>query len=177
MNDRSKIVESRFLFAAMICAVLLIVNYFALVGTPWGHQFDDDAFLGRKALGVESYHVRFRSPQARQKADAFSWSSGHTRYRGYASLYHCWCHCGSCIGCAEVLKHVLPWHMLVPNDAMLESGFQTNTYPSGHATVVTSFALSLRSRRPLATVSGYRRRLHQRNLCDRCPVCRLASSI
>ena len=38
---------------------------------------------------------------------------------------------------------MLPWHMLVPNDAMLESGFQTNTYPSGHATVVTSFALSL----------------------------------
>jgi hypothetical protein len=38
---------------------------------------------------------------------------------------------------------VLPWHMLVSNDAMLESGFQTNTYPSGHATVVTSFALNL----------------------------------
>jgi hypothetical protein len=44
---------------------------------------------------------------------------------------------------AEVLKHVLPWRVLVPDDAMLDSGFQTNTYPSGHTTVVTSLALSL----------------------------------
>jgi hypothetical protein len=44
---------------------------------------------------------------------------------------------------AVVLKRVLAWHALVPNDAMLDSGFQTNTYPSGHATVVTSLALSL----------------------------------
>jgi PAP2 superfamily len=44
---------------------------------------------------------------------------------------------------AEFLKHVLPWHALVPNDAMLDRGFQTNTYPSGHTTVVTSLALSL----------------------------------
>ena len=44
---------------------------------------------------------------------------------------------------AVVLKRVLPWHALVPNDAMFDSGFQTNTYPSGHTTVVTSLALSL----------------------------------
>jgi PAP2 superfamily protein len=43
---------------------------------------------------------------------------------------------------AEVLKHVLPWRALVPNDAVLDDRFQTNTYPSGHTTVVTSLALS-----------------------------------
>jgi hypothetical protein len=53
MNDGSKTVENRFLLAAIVCAVLLIVNYFALVGTPWGRQFDRDAFLGRKMLGRE----------------------------------------------------------------------------------------------------------------------------
>jgi hypothetical protein len=44
---------------------------------------------------------------------------------------------------AEVIKHVLPWRALVPNDAVLDDRFQTNTYPSGHTTIVTSFALSL----------------------------------
>ena len=29
---------------------LLIVGYFVLVSTPWGHQFDDDAFFGRRAF-------------------------------------------------------------------------------------------------------------------------------
>src|SRR6266436_6032253 len=53
MNDGIKTVESRFLLAAIVCAVLLIVNYFALVGTPSGRQFDHDAFLGRKMLGRE----------------------------------------------------------------------------------------------------------------------------
>src|SRR6201987_6216663 len=42
---------------------------------------------------------------------------------------------------AEVLKHVLSWRMRVPNDAMLDIRLQTNTYPSGHTTVVTSLAL------------------------------------
>ena len=58
MNDGSKAVESRFLLAAIVCTLLLIANYFALVGTPWGRQFDHDAFLGRKMLGRD-YHVRF----------------------------------------------------------------------------------------------------------------------
>jgi hypothetical protein len=53
MNDGIKTVESRFLLDALVCAVLLIANYFALLGTPWGHQFDHDAFLGRKMLGRE----------------------------------------------------------------------------------------------------------------------------
>jgi hypothetical protein len=44
---------------------------------------------------------------------------------------------------AEVLKNALPWRALVPEDALLQRGFQTNTYPSGHATVATSLALGL----------------------------------
>jgi hypothetical protein len=51
MNGHKKTVESRFLLGAIVCAVLLIVNYFALVGTPWGHQLDGEAFLGSKTLG------------------------------------------------------------------------------------------------------------------------------
>jgi hypothetical protein len=50
MNDRSRTIERRLLQGALLCAVLLIVGFFVLVSTPWGHQFDDDAFFGRKAL-------------------------------------------------------------------------------------------------------------------------------
>jgi hypothetical protein len=44
---------------------------------------------------------------------------------------------------AEVLKQKLPWRALVPNDRLLDRGFQSCTYPSGHATVGTALALSL----------------------------------
>src|SRR5208282_1043632 len=43
-------VQSRLVLGAFVCAILLIVGYFVLVRTPWGHQFDDDAFLGHLAL-------------------------------------------------------------------------------------------------------------------------------
>jgi hypothetical protein len=147
MNDGSKTVESRFLLAAMICAVLLIVNYFALVGTPWGHQFDHDAFLGRKMLGREIITFDSDILKLVRKRTLFL---GAVATLVIAVMRRCTIVgviAVAAFGCAaagaEVLKHVLPWHMLVPNDALLESGFQTNTYPSGHATVVTSFALSL----------------------------------
>jgi hypothetical protein len=45
---------------------------------------------------------------------------------------------------AEILKDVLPWRALVPDDTLLARGLQANnSYPSGHATVGTSLALSL----------------------------------
>jgi len=147
MNDGSKTVESRFLLAAIVCAVLLIVNYFALVGTPWGRQFDHDAFLGRKMLGREiitfDSHilklVRMRTLFLGAVATLAIAVMRRCTFVGVIAV--------AAFGCAVVgavvLKRVLPWHALVPNDAMLDSGFQTNTYPSGHTTVVTSLALSL----------------------------------
>jgi membrane-associated phospholipid phosphatase len=147
MNDGSKTVERRFQLAAIFCTVLLIVNYFALRRHALGTSIRPRRVPWPQNVGSGNYHVRFSHPQARQKADAFSWGSGHARYRGYAPLYPCWCRCGSRIwmrsGGRCCPKTRAPMHVLVPNDAMLDSGFQTNTYPSGHTTVVTSLALSL----------------------------------
>src|SRR4029077_13779545 len=51
MSDRADwTIERRILLGALICAVLLIGGYFVFVSLPWGHQFDDDAYFGRKAL-------------------------------------------------------------------------------------------------------------------------------
>ena len=163
MYDRSKTVENRFLVGAVVCAVLLIVNYFTLVGTPWGHQFDNYAFLGRKMLGQEIVAldsdilslVRKRTLFIAAVAMLATAVMRRCTFVGVIAL--------TAIGCAvvgaEVLKHVLPWRLLVPNDAILDSRLQTNTYPSGHTTVVTSLALSsllvLPSRwRPWLSIAG-----------------------
>ena len=165
MNDGSKTVESRFLLGALICALLLIVNYFALVGTPWGRQFDHDAFLGRKMLGKEIITFDSDILKLVRKRTLFL---GAVATLAIAVMRRC-TFVGvvavAAFGCAVVgavvLKRVLPWHALVPSDAMLNSGFQTNTYPSGHTTVVTSLALSLllvspsRWRPWLAIAGGY----------------------
>jgi PAP2 superfamily len=45
---------------------------------------------------------------------------------------------------AEVVKSLLPWRALVADDALLGRGLEANnSYPSGHATIGTSLALSL----------------------------------
>ena len=49
-NDWCRIVERRLLVGALVCAVVFVIIYFVLVGTRWGHQFDDDAFLARTSL-------------------------------------------------------------------------------------------------------------------------------
>jgi len=147
MNDGSKTVESRFLLAAIVCALLLILNYFALVGTPWGRQFDHDAFLGRKMLSRETITFDSDILKLVRKRTLFL---GAVATLAIAVMRRCTfvgivavAASGCAVVGAVVLKRVLSWHALVPSDAMLNSGFQTNTYPSGHTTVVTSLALSL----------------------------------
>jgi len=135
MNDRSKTVESRFLLGAIVCAVLLIVNYFALVGTPLGHQFDDDAFLGRKTLDrkiitLDSDVLKLVRKRTLLLGAMTTLAIAVMRRCTFVGVIAV-----AAFGCAVVgavvLKRVLPWHALVPSDAMLNSGFQTNTYPSG----------------------------------------------
>ena len=147
MYDRSKTVENRFLVGAVVCAVLLIVNYFTLVSTPWGHQFDNDAFLGRKMLRekivtLDSDVLNLVRKRTLFIAAVVMLATAVMRRCTFVGVIAL-----TAFGCAvvgaEVLKHVLPWRVLVPNDAMLDSGFQANTYPSGHTTAVTSLALSL----------------------------------
>src|ERR1700730_6798880 len=51
MNDLANhIVQRRLLMGALVCAFLLVGGYLLYVSTPWGHQLDDDAYLGRKAV-------------------------------------------------------------------------------------------------------------------------------
>jgi hypothetical protein len=140
-------IQKRFLLGALVCALLLIAGYFSLVGTSWGHQLDDDAFLGREALSRKVIRLDARVLDHVTKATL---SVAAVILLVIAAVRRC-AFVGLIavigFGCAvigaEVLKHHLPWKPLVGDDGLLDRGFQSDTYPSGHATIGTSFALSL----------------------------------
>ena len=148
MNNRTSwIIQRELLLGALFCALLLVIGYFVLVSTPWGHQIDDDAFLGRAAMSRKVikfdsdvlYHV---SKKALLLAAIVVLVIAFVRrcpLVGFIAVVGFGC---AVLG-AEVLKPKLPWRALVPNDRLLGRMFQIGTYPSGHATIGTSLALSL----------------------------------
>jgi hypothetical protein len=165
MSDRTGLtVQRRFLVGALVCAVLLVAGYFVLVSTPWGHQLDDDAYFGRKAISRKVITLDFGvldlvSRATLLLAAAFLFVIAALRrcaLVGVVAVVGFGC---AVIG-AEMLKHQLPWQPLAPDDGLLDRGFQNGTYPSGHATIGTSLALSLllvsssRWRPWLAVVAG-----------------------
>jgi|SRR6516162_3460188 len=144
---QTRTIERRLLLGALVCAVLLIAGYFALVSTPWGHQFDDDAFFGRQALTLKI--IRFDSDildlvnkAALLLATVVLLVIAAARRSTFVGVIAV-AGLGCAVAGAEVLKSMLPRQALVPEDALLERGFQASTYPSGHATVGTSLALGL----------------------------------
>ena len=147
MNNRGRTIERRLLLGALVCAVLLAVGYFVFVSTPWGHQFDDDAFFDRKALSLKIIRLDSDILGLVNKA-ALSLAAvillviaavRRSTFVGVIAVAGFGC---AVVG-AEVLKGMLPWRALVPEDALFEWGFQADTYPSGHATIGTSLALGL----------------------------------
>jgi membrane-associated phospholipid phosphatase len=147
MNERKKTVERRLLLGALVCAVLMIVGYFVLVSTAWGHKFDDDAFFGRETLSWKIIRldsdildlVRKKTLLLAAVVTLVIAAVRRCTFVGVVAVAAF----GSAVVGAEVLKKVLPWRALVPKDALLDSGFRRNTYPSGHATAATSLTLGL----------------------------------
>ena len=146
-ESNAEALRSRLLMGALVCALLLVVGYFALVATPWGHQFDDQAFFGRKALRqrvvVWDYHLLAHVSKAGLLCAAILMLiigavRRCTLVGAIAAVGF-----GSAVLGAEFLKKMLPWHALVADDSLLPKGFRTGTYPSGHATIGTSLALGL----------------------------------
>jgi PAP2 superfamily protein len=137
----------RLLVGALVCAVLLIVGYLVLVATPWGHQFDDEAFFGRKALSrkvmVWDYHLLAHVSKAGLLCAAILLLVIGVARRCTLVGVIAAVGFGSAVLGAEFLKKMFPWHALVADDSLLARGFKTGTYPSGHATIGTSLALGL----------------------------------
>ncbi|MBV8377592.1 MAG: phosphatase PAP2 family protein [Verrucomicrobia bacterium] len=147
MNKSIWAIEKALLLGAFFCALLLAMGFLVLVSTSWGHQIDNDAFLGRGA--VNHRVVKFDSDVLDHVSDAALLVSAVV-----VIVFACVRRCtlvgvvavvgfGSAVLGAEVLKRKLPWRVLVPDDRLLSLMFGGATYPSGHATIGTSLALSL----------------------------------
>lgn len=139
--------QKRFLLGALVCLCCLIVCYITLVGTTWGHQLDDDAYLGRGALSRKFTFWDTVLLMRVTSVTVFSLAGvlliiGIVRRSilvgAMAALGF-----GAAVLGAEILKVVFPWRALVPDDVRLGVLLQVGSYPSGHATVGTAFALGL----------------------------------
>jgi membrane-associated phospholipid phosphatase len=148
MSDQTNLhVQRRLLLGAMISAVLLVVGYVTVVSTSRGHQLDDDAYFGRKALSRKVVNLDSRLLDHVTKAMLLVAAvillviaaARRCTLVGVIAVVGFGC---AVIG-AEVFKHSLPWRALVPDDSLLERDLRMESYPSGHATIGTSLALSL----------------------------------
>jgi hypothetical protein len=148
MSDQINLpIQRRLLLGAVLFAILLIVGYFAVVSTSSGHQLDDDAYFGRRALSRKvvnlDYRLLYHVTKATLLVAAVILLVIATARRctlvGVIAVVGFGC---AVIG-AEVFKHSLPWRALVPDDRLLRRDLRMESYPSGHATVGTSLALSL----------------------------------
>ena len=140
--------QTRFVPGTIVCYVLFIIFYVVLVGTDWGHQLDDDAFLGRAALNrhVATLDVSLLMPISNATITIAAGALllvSVARRRVLVGLLAIAGFFAAVIG-AEILKDlVFPWRALVPDDARLGKYLELNSYPSGHATVATAFLLAL----------------------------------
>jgi membrane-associated phospholipid phosphatase len=158
-------IQTRFLPGTIVCYLLLIVFYVVLASTDWGHQLDDEAYLGRGAVGrlvitVDVVLLTRISNATIMTAAAFLLLISIVRRRALVGVVTIVGFLIAVLG-AEILKDlVFPSRALVPADAQLGETLQVNSYPSGHATIVTAFVLSLlmvspaRWRPWLAAVAG-----------------------
>jgi hypothetical protein len=140
-------VQKRLLLGAILFAILLIVGYLAMVSTSRGHQLDDDAYFGRKAVSRKVVNLDYRLLDHVTEATLLAAAVillviAAARRCALVGIIAVVGFGGAVIG-AEFFKHSLPWRALVPDDRLLERYLRMESYPSGHATVGTSLALSL----------------------------------
>ena len=135
------------LIGALVLSVVLAFGYLLIVLTPFGHGFDNEAYLGRDLDGRTVVHV---------EGDFLNHITiavvalgllgliviGASRRAPLVGLIAAG-GVGTAVAGAEILKRVLPWQHLVDTDYLLSPGLQRETYPSGHATIGTSFVLAL----------------------------------
>jgi membrane-associated phospholipid phosphatase len=139
--------KTRFLAGAVVCFVLFVICYVALVGTDWGHQIDDGAFIGRNGfsrplIALDGVMLMEVSRETIIAAAGVLFLISALRRSLVVGVIAVAGFFTAVLG-AEGLKEVLPWRALVPEDVLLGEGFQMGTFPSGHATVATAFCLGL----------------------------------
>jgi PAP2 superfamily len=140
-------IRKRFLLSAGACAVLFAIGYLALVKTTSGQTLDNEGYSGRSVmaravLDYDHHILGTVSVSALIIATIALLLLGAARRCLPGSIMVVVGFASAILG-AEVLKHLLPWHALVPVDSLLPLDLQRETYPSGHATAGTSLVIAL----------------------------------
>lgn len=144
-QQRAAVVR-RLLSGVGICGALLVIGYFSVVSTRWGHSLDNDAYFGRDASGrsVVKFDGEFLDHVTKGTLLLLLVAVFLVSLVRRIPVIGVCAAAGVVVAVAgaEVLKKVLPWEVLVPSDLQLGLGLQAETYPSGHATIGSSLALA-----------------------------------
>jgi PAP2 superfamily len=141
------LVRKGLLLGMITAALLLVGGYLLFVNTRWGQTVDNEAYLERKIVAPSlvkygSFILSHVSPGSVACGIAFIMIIGAVRRCLPTAAIVATAFAGAIAG-AEGLKRTLPWHALVFDDPQLPLGLQGPTYPSGHTTIGTSFAIAL----------------------------------
>lgn len=146
-NSNGRKIERRLLLGALISVLLLIVFYIAFVHTASGHRIDDSAYLGRHAVSrkviiLDNELLGLITKAVVLVAAAVLFLIAALRRCVFIGVVAVAGFGGAVVG-AEILKDTFPWRSLIAADRLLNAGLQMGTYPSGHATIGTAFALGM----------------------------------
>jgi PAP2 superfamily protein len=131
----------------IVCALLVLGGYLLFVNTRWGQKIDEAAYSGRHivAPALIEYDRLILDPVSASTlvvAMALILMAGAFRRCLAAAAIIAVGFACAVVG-AELLKHALPWHALLPRDTKLPLDLQRHTYPSGHTTIGTSLSIAL----------------------------------
>jgi hypothetical protein len=131
----------------IVCALLVLGGYLLFVNTRWGQKIDEAAYSGRHivAPALIEYDRLILDPVSAStlvvSMALILMAGAFRRCLAAAAIIAVGFAC-AVVG-AELLKHALPWHALLPRDTKLPLDLQRHTYPSGHTTIGTSLSIAL----------------------------------
>lgn len=141
-HDRTR----QLLVGVGLLAVLFVVGYLIFVATAWGHEYDNDAYLGREG---EGRFLATAGGHLLSRVTAGVLALGLVVVVTLAALQRILIVgfiaalgiTAAMVG-AQILKATLPWSALTPSDSTLPAGLFRETYPSGHTTIGMTFAFA-----------------------------------
>ena len=164
IREHDSVANPILLQGMIVCGLLVLAGYLLMVKTRWGQLVDNAAYSGRNIINpalIDYDHLMLNAVSVSTLLVAvilILMVGAFRRCLTAAAIIAVGFACAAVGG--EFLKHLLPWHSLVPDDTQLPLNLQRPTYPSGHTTIGTSLAIasilvsSTRWRPWMAVVAG-----------------------
>lgn len=140
-------VARRLVVAAGCFAVAFVIGYFLFIANAWGHELDNEAYLGRESEGrfiaTTGGHILSRVTAGALALGLIALVVIGAALRAFVAAVIAVIGVGVAVAGAQVLKATLPWSPLAATDADLPAGLFRETYPSGHTTIGSTLAMAV----------------------------------